>query len=197
MKKIFLFLFVISLILCFSLPVFASESYIYYFDSNPIFNVDIPTPGNYSCLIEAYYLGSPAASIPFTASVSRFTSAFDSPTYYLFCPPITFVGQILNLHVMWVDHPDFLYCGLMSENNDLFSLPEGFTFKFTIEKINNPSFVDSVQFGLSCVLLWIQSFVSAFLAGQLSPLLSVFVLGICIAALFLAVRYIYKSCWGC
>lgn len=199
MKKIILFLFIFSLILCFALPAFGSETFTYFFDSNPIYNFTVPSPGNYSCLIEAFYSGVAVDSISFTGSVFVFSSGnnYDDAIYRLFVPPIVFLGQLWNMNVNWVDNPFYPASFIILEDDSLVTLPAGFTFKLTLEKIHNPSFLDSIEFGLTSVFLWIQSFVSSFLTGQLSPLLTIFVLGICIAAIFFAIRYIYKSCWGC
>lgn len=207
MKKIFLFLFVLIVFFSFSISVFAAETFTVRYpviDENwngdfSIFSVDsIPSIGNYR-----YHITLRLFSLE--SSFSGVCSAFDFNGGAIVIP-LSLVDKNFNVQILcaWVFDPSLLsslglsepsFLLVNSDSMEINLLLGGSIFEF--EKIESAGFADSVNSGLSSVISWIQSFALEFLSGELSPLMTVFVLAICIAALLFAVRYFYKICWGC
>lgn len=206
MKKIFLFFFVLLLVFCFSVHVLAAEFYSYSIPAWPsdppsdlsFLSVDsIPSVGNYRFEFNLTFYG-------IDLFYSGICSAFDNG-YYIYIPFVLNDGNFSwNFSLWFVYDPLYLAeLGVSSPiilpiNNDSGDVNINvFGSHLTLEKIESVGFTESINSGLSSVLSWIHSFSLSFFTGQLSPLLTVFILGICIAALFLSIRFIYKSCWGC
>ena len=206
MKKITLFFLIIILIVCLALPVFATETYSYYLpviDDNwdgdfSIFSVNsFPTVGNYRYEFQVKVYG-------FDLFFSGVCSAFDSG-FYIYIPLSLSDGNYnFNVTFMWIYDPSFL--AELGSSEPLLLLVENdsgdlalylFGSEFELNKIESVGFINSVNSGISSVMSWIQSFANAFFTGKLSPLLIVFVIGICAAALFFGIRSIYKFSWGC
>lgn len=207
MKKIFLFSVLFLFVLSLALPVLASEVYNFIFPYAPednlteLFVSECPTPGNYRYSLNLILGdGSEFPPVLFTGVCSVYSTLieFDGEVGEGFYIPFSIKSGsvLLNFRCNWlILEPGLYFYYITNFNDDII-----FTFngsELLLEKISSPGFVDSVNLGLSSVFSWIHALSRSFFSGELSPLLAVFVLGICIAALFLGVRFIYKVCWGC
>ncbi len=206
MKKISLFFLIILLVFLLSVPVFAAEQYTFLIPALPsdfsgdfsLFIVDsIPSVGNYRFEFKHNLYG-------FDIFCSGTCSVYDYGNYSVIPFYINDGIFTLNFSLMFVYGPDGLaefgvdkpiVLPMNNDTGDIDVLVLGSDLK--LNKMESPGFIDSVNSGLSSVMSWIQSFTSSFLTGELSPLLTVFVLAICVAALFFGIRSIYKICWGC
>lgn len=56
------------------------------------------------------------------------------------------------MNLNWAVFPSSTLTYILLEDDSIVDLPPGFSFKLTMEKINNPSFSDSVSFGLSSLI---------------------------------------------
>lgn len=210
MKKILVFLFVFCLVVAFALPCFAYDQYTYDFRDTEavdgaflLSGFDFPTSGNFVVKVslfanQTFYTSVSASTVvptidgDFLAYQLPVTCSFDIDGVEL-----VLVGALVFIPEDYGEDGDFILSrGVYFAIENLGVNDGHLDFVVTLERIVNPDFVESTNFGLGSIISWIGSLITSFTSGPLYPLMVLMMLGITVTVLLLCYRVIKKITWG-